>query len=323
MIAFGPVPSRRLGRSLGINNIPYKICTYSCVYCQIGKTLKMEIERRSFYGKERIFREVQEHVERVRAKGEEIDYLTFVPDGEPTLDLDLKEEIRELKTMGIPIAVITNGSLIHLPEVREALMEADFVSLKVDGVSERGWRSIDRPHRKLNLDEIMRGMESFSKEFRGKLVTETMLVDLSDAPLNLQDNLSENELKGIAEFVSRLSPDVAYLAIPTRPPAESWVRPAGEETLAMTYHIFNSMGIKTEYLIGFEGDEFASTGDIVTDILSITAVHPMREDALRTFVERNRGSWEVVEQLLREGRLKAVEYMGKRYYLRVIKSGGR
>lgn len=99
MIAFGPVPSRRLGRSLGVNNIPDKVCTYACVYCQIGKTLRMEIKRRPFYEPELIFREVKEKVEEALARSERIDYITFVPDGEPTLDINLGKEAELLKSL--------------------------------------------------------------------------------------------------------------------------------------------------------------------------------------------------------------------------------
>ena len=132
MIAFGPVPSRRLGRSLGINNIPPKVCTYSCIYCQVGRTLDMQVERRSFYNPDDIAAEVREKVEKAKAVGESIDYLTFVPDGEPTLDANLGREIELLRPLGLKIAVISNGSLITRTDVRDELMQADWVSLKVD-----------------------------------------------------------------------------------------------------------------------------------------------------------------------------------------------
>jgi len=118
MIAFGPVPSRRLGNSLGINNIPPKTCTYSCVYCQLGRTNKMQVERHIFYNPQNILRAVQDKVNKVKETGVPIDYLTFVPDGEPTLDINLEYEIDLLKFLGIKIAMITNGSLIwRVPEV--------------------------------------------------------------------------------------------------------------------------------------------------------------------------------------------------------------
>ena len=112
MIAFGPVPSRRLGRSLGINNIPAKVCSYSCIYCQLGRTIKISVERRAFYNPEKVFENVRRKVEEAKIRGEKIDYLTFVPDGEPTLDLNLGVEMELLKGMGIPIAVLTNSSLL-------------------------------------------------------------------------------------------------------------------------------------------------------------------------------------------------------------------
>ena len=105
MIAYGPVPSRRLGRSLGVNNIPPKACTYSCVYCQVGRTRKLEAERREFYSPDRIVDEVSTRVAQVRAAAEQIDYLAFVPDGEPTLDVHLGDVLLRLKELGIPLAV--------------------------------------------------------------------------------------------------------------------------------------------------------------------------------------------------------------------------
>ena len=136
MLAFGPVPSRRLGRSLGINNIPPKICTYSCAYCQLGRTIKMQAERRAFYPPRQILQDVQDKVERTRKVTETVDYLTFVPDGEPTLDLNLGREIELLRPLGIKIAVITNSSLIWRKDVRETLMKADWVSLKANSVKQ-------------------------------------------------------------------------------------------------------------------------------------------------------------------------------------------
>ena len=107
-VAFGPVPSRRLGRSLGINNIPPKFCSYSCVYCQVGKTRDLTIARRSFYKPEEIFEQVKRKVNETIQRNEQIDYLTFVADGEPTLDMNLGNEVSLLKQIGIPIAIITN-----------------------------------------------------------------------------------------------------------------------------------------------------------------------------------------------------------------------
>jgi hypothetical protein len=126
-LAFGPIPSRRLGRSLGINNIPPKVCSYGCVYCQVGATPSPQLEPRPIYPPEDLARAVARHVELVRARGERIDHLTFAPDGEPTLDANLGRVIRLLRPLEIPIAVISNGSLTWRPEVRDALRAADWV----------------------------------------------------------------------------------------------------------------------------------------------------------------------------------------------------
>jgi wyosine [tRNA(Phe)-imidazoG37] synthetase (radical SAM superfamily) len=313
MIAFGPVPSRRLGRSLGVNNIPDKVCTYACVYCQIGKTLRMEIERRPFYEPERISREVEEKVKEARERNERIDYITFVPDGEPTLDINLGKEIDLLRELGIKLAALTNASLIWREDVREDLLKLDFVSLKVDAVSEPLWRKIDRPHKSLSLEKILEGMLEFRKEFQGKVVTETMLVDGIDYG---------DEFEKIAEFIKELNPDKAYIAVPTRPPAEPWVKPAKEEVINHAYQVFSEIlgEERVEYLIGYEGNAFAFTGNIEEDLLSITSVHPMREDAVREFLKKENADWSVVEKLLEEGKLIELEYNGKKFYMRKLKS---
>ncbi|ASJ07358.1 radical SAM protein [Thermococcus pacificus] len=313
MIAFGPVPSRRLGKSLGVNNIPDKVCSFACVYCQIGKTIRMELERRPFYEPELIFKEVRKKVEEARERGERIDYITFVPDGEPTLDANLGREAELLKTLGIPLAILTNSSLIWREDVREDLLKFDFVSLKVDAVSENLWRRIDRPHKSLSLERILEGMLEFRKTFRGKVVTETMLIDGIDYG---------NEFEEIAEFLAELKPDVAYIAIPTRPPAEGWVKPAGEDVINHAFQTFvEKLGEdRVEYLIGYEGNAFAFTGNVENDLLSITSVHPMREDAVDEFLRKANADWSVVERLLREGKLIELEYNGKKFYMRRLKS---
>lgn len=310
MIAFGPVPSRRLGRSLGINNIPPKVCTYACVYCQLGRTIKVQVERRAFYASGEILEAVQDKVKRAREIGETIDYLTFVPDGEPTLDVNLGREIELFKPLGIKIAVITNASLIWRENVREALMEADWVSLKVDSTREEVWRRINRPHGTLQLTSILDGMLEFTKAYRGELATETMLVE--------GVNDGDGHVKEVADFLARLKPAKAYLSIPTRPPAEEWVRPPGEEAINRAYQILNERVDQVEYLIGYEGNAFAFTGNVEEDLLSITAVHPMREEAVSEFLARAGTDWPVVRKLIAQGQLIEMEYDGRKFYMRKL-----
>jgi wyosine [tRNA(Phe)-imidazoG37] synthetase (radical SAM superfamily) len=309
-IAFGPVPSRRLGRSLGINNIPPKVCTYSCVYCQVGRTLQLTTKRRSFYSPEEVFEGVQEKVGGAQQEGESIDYLTFVPDGEPTLDKHLGREVELLRSLGIKIGVISNSSMIWDPEVREALMGADWVSLKVDAVREDVWRRINRPHGSLRLPIIQDGIREFARSFRGDLVTETMLVR--------EVNDSEERFVEVAEFMGGIKPNCAYLSIPIRPPSEDWVRPPDENRINRAYQVLSGRIDRVEYLIGYEGNAFAFTGNVEEDLLSITSVHPMREDAVKDYLTRAKANWSVVNRLVEQGKLAEVEYKNRMFYVRKL-----
>jgi wyosine [tRNA(Phe)-imidazoG37] synthetase (radical SAM superfamily) len=313
-LAFGPVPSRRLGKSLGINNIPAKTCSYSCVYCQLGRTINMTTKRQAFYKPEDILREVKRKVNEASSRNERVDYLTFVPDGEPTLDINLRKEISILKQIEIPIAVITNASLIWRNNVKEDLLKANLVSLKVDAVSEDLWRRINRPHKSLKLNGILEGVTEFANEFKGTIISETMLID----GINYG-----SEFEKTADFLKNLKRlDKAYVAIPTRPPAEKWVKPAEEETVNAAFQVFSErLGVdRVEYLIGYEGNAFAFTGRVEEDLLSITAVHPMRKEAVEEFLKKANADWRVIEKLLEEDKLIELEYEGNRYYMRRLPS---
>jgi wyosine [tRNA(Phe)-imidazoG37] synthetase (radical SAM superfamily) len=306
--SYGPVPSRRLGKSLGVNNIPAKVCTYACIYCQVGRTTKMQIERGVFYEPDNIFRDVQIRLTKAHAAAERADYLTFVPDGEPTLDLNLGQEIKLLKTLQVPIGVITNGSLMGRDDVREDLAKADWVSLKIDAVRDSIWRRMNRPHKSLRLFSILDGMLEFAKAFAGNLVTETMLVR--------GINESDDHIGEIARFIHKLKPAATYLSIPTRPPAERWGHGPDEERINRAYQVFSEKIQHVEYLIGYEGDAFAYTDDIEKDILSITAVHPMRKEALSKLLSRAGAAWDLVDRLVAGGDLTVSEYEGHVFYLR-------
>ncbi len=306
--SFGPVPSRRLGQSLGINNIPAKVCSYSCVYCQVGRTTRQQIDRRDFYAPDDLISDVRRRLKSAARAAERVDYLAFVPDGEPTLDVNLGEAILRAKEFDVRIGVITNGSLLQREDVRKSLRRADWVSLKVDAVEEGLWRRIDRPHKALRLAACLDGALAFARTFAGELVTETMLVrGLNDHP----DRIAE-----VAEFLRDLRPGKAYLSVPTRPPAENWVQIPDEEALNRAYHIFAERMPRVEYLVGDEGNAFAYTGEVEKDLLSITAVHPMRKEAVDAFLTRAGASWQVVERLLGQGTLAETKYAGSLFYIK-------
>ena len=310
LITFGPVPSRRLGKSLGINNIPPKICSYACVYCQLGRTLKMQIERKSYYSTELIVNDVERRLAELKKQGEEVDFLTFVPDGEPTLDLNLKDHILGLKKFGIKIAVITNSSLVIDNDVKEALKQADWVSFKVDAITEELWHKIDRPYGRLKLNEILNGIKDFSQSYNGYLVTETMLVN--------GINNTVEELEIVSDFISEINAKKAYISIPTRPPNEKWVKPPSEYDIYLAYDVFKNKDLDVELLIGYEGNAFAFTGNIEEDLLSITSVHPMREDAVEEYLKKAKANWDRVEKLIKENKLIMVNYNNAKFYMRKL-----
>ncbi|MGC8630494.1 MAG: radical SAM protein [Thermoplasmata archaeon] len=307
-IVFGPVPSRRLGRSVGINNIPNKICSYNCVYCQLGNTIKQDNSRKSFYSPSEIYNEAMKKIE--SAGRENIDYLTFVPDGEPTLDINLGLEAQMLKKLRVPLAIITNSSLVTDINVRKDLLNFDFISFKVDAVSESIWRFVDRPDKKLVLKEILNAIMEFKKDFKGVMVTETMLVNNVDY---------EHELPKIAEYLSMLDPDVSYIAVPIRPPSESWVVPPDENVINRAYHAFNKNVKRVEYLIEYEGNEFSTADEFEHNLLGILSVHPMREDAIMQFLSRYDKDFKDIETLINENKIIRVEYQNNHYYIRKLK----
>jgi len=268
----------------------------------------MIAKRAKFYDPQLVYEEVKRRIEDILKRGHRVDYITFVPDGEPTLDINLGIEIELLKNLNIPIAVLTNASLMWREDVKEDLLKADLVSIKVDAMSEKLWRRINRPHPSLKLSRILEGIIEFSREFKGVIITETMLIDGFNY---------EEEAKEIANFISKLRPAKAYIAVPTRPPAESWVRPAREEIVNNVFQEFQRrLGNKVELLVGFEGVNFGHTGDVVKDLLSIISVHPMREDAVRELLKKDRASWDIVKELIRRGIIVEVEYKGYKYYIR-------
>ena len=189
------------------------------------------VEPRAFYPPEQIVEEVTAQVERIRSRGEPIDYLTFVPDGEPTLDAGLGESIRLLRPLGIKVAVISNGSLLWRPDVREVLQAADWVSVKVDAATEPTWRRVNRPHPSLGLTTVQDGISRFAREYDGDLVSETMIIDgINDTP---------ESVVGIGEFLRETETDTAYLAIPTRPPPYPAITAPDEKTINDAYQLLS------------------------------------------------------------------------------------
>ncbi|HEY0634500.1 MAG TPA: radical SAM protein [Gammaproteobacteria bacterium] len=268
---------------------------------------------RPFFSPEQIHAAVAARLQQCRESGQRVDYLTFVPDGEPTLDSALGESIRRLRDLNIPIAVISNSTLLTRSEVRAALCETDLVSLKIDTVIEALWRRINLPHRDLHLDAILTGVRQFAAEYKGALITDTMLI------AGINDSVES--LTATAEFIASLEPQTSYIAVPTRPTTVKGVHGVDEAGVLRAHQIFSSLIAQVELLTGHEVGEFAHSGNARDDLLSITAVHPMREDDVRQLLADDVSEWGLVEALISAGELKMLEYDGSRFYLRPVRCG--
>jgi len=300
MYTYGPVPSRRLGRSLGVSPIPPKTCSYTCIYCQLGKTTHLQVKRKSFFPKENILAEI-----RKRRGQSDIDYVTFVGDGEPTLCKDLGWLITQTKNeLNLPVAVITNGSLLFLDEVRNDLINADVVLPTLDAGDEKTFRTVNRPHRSITFELMRQGLIDFRREFTGQIWLEVMLVE--------GVNDSNGELKSIKKSIDLIKPDRVYVMTPIRPPAESWVKPPAPEVILKAQHILDSeYALATQEQGDFGFEEFGNAREA---ILEIGSRHPLRrEQALA--IEKAFFASNTVTDMLREGELVEINYNGNSYLL--------
>ena len=308
MDVFGPVQSRRLGLSLGINHLPPKTCTYSCVYCQLGRTSFMTTNRAAFSEPQKIFQGINDHLKKLAKEGIHPDTITFVSNGEPTLDKSLGEAIRLVKPLGIQTAVITNASLLWHPDTRAQLMEADVVSLKVDSVVEDTWHKIDRPHGTLHFDEVFNGIHWFAQTYKGKLITETMLVS------GIND--TDAEVKAAAVFISDLQPYTAYLALPLRPPAEEWVHPPTEERLIAVYHIFKEHIPQVELMLDLPETDLPASAEPLQALLNTLKVHPLGKKEIGEYLHNQKLNWGVMDDLIQQGIIKSIAIRGTEFFIR-------
>lgn len=302
---FGPVPSRRLGQSLGIDTIPFKTCNWNCIYCQLGRSVPMTNERRAYFPREKILAEVRETLE--RHGPDEIDYLTFVGSGEPTLHIDLGWLIHQVKHISNhPVAVCTNGALLYDPEVRAELAAADVVMPTLSaGTAEAYWH-IHRPYPGLTFERLVEGLIAFRGEYRGKLWPEVMLIrDVND---------SERALQDIAAVLTRIRPDEVHITLPTRPPAETWVEPPDHAGLIRALAI---LGQSAVILHPAQGTFDLSGHDTVIDaVIDIITRHPMSQ----TDLERELARWtpgevdEALAGLETSGQAQVVERFGQRFW---------
>ncbi len=298
---FGPVPSRRLGNSLGISPIPRKVCNYSCIYCQLGRTDKMTGERKEFFKKEDILKEFKEYLK----DSNKFDVITIVGEGEPTLYLKLGELIKDVKKLtSKPVAVITNGALLHDKNVRKELCEADIVLPSIDGYDEETSKIIDRPLGTIKFDEELQGLIEFSKEYTGQLWLEIMLVE--------GINSDKNSIEAFKEILKKINYDRVYINTPVRPPAEDYVKSVGKEIIE--YAVKELGGISIDMLSS--GNFFSEISDNYEAVLSIIRRHPMNQFEVESFINSRdiKNTKEIFERLKEDSKVNVIDYKGIKTY---------
>jgi len=254
---YGPVPSRRLGYSLGVDLLPFKTCSMDCVYCQLGGNARTTLRRKSFVPVETVLAEIED----VLKSGRKIDAVTFSGSGEPTLHPGLGRLIRGIKRLAsVPVIVLTNSSFLDRPAVRRALAAADIVVPSLDAATEAAFRKVNRPHPSLSAARIVSGLAAFRKEHRGQIWLEVLLVKgVNDRPV---------DLRALKKAVARIKPDRVQLNTVVRPPAESSARPLSPRELAK---IRAFLGGQTEIIAAFgeksREDESAGLSGRIMDFI--------------------------------------------------------
>ncbi len=302
---FGPVPSRRLGQSLGIDTIPLKTCNWNCVYCQLGRSKPLVNERKPYFPPEDILAEIEAALK--SHTPDEIDWITFVGSGEPTLHSDIGRLIRGAKAVSNkPVAIITNGALLHIAEVQHALAFADAVLPTLDAGSAELYRHINRPYPTLTFERLMRGLITFRRAYTGNLWVEVMLVR------GLND--TETALRDIAAALRRIQPDEVHINLPTRPPVETWVQPPDDEALLRARAILGDIARVVDPIEGtFDLSGYES---VVDAIVSIITRHPMRQEQLEETLDR----WtpgkvkQALADLEASGQAQAINRYGIRFW---------
>ena len=303
---FGPVPSRRLGVSLGVDVVPLKTCTFDCVYCQLGVTKNKTIDRQAFVSKANVINELKEALD---VEANRIDFVTFSGSGEPTLNSEIGEMIEQIKTFtNVPIAVLTNGSLLYRDDVRKDLCKADLVVPSLDAITEDILLRVNRPHKSLKLDMIIEGLKTFSQEFQGKIWLEIMLIK------NINDDI--NELKHLANLIQGIKLNKIHLNTVVRPPAEEFALSITREEMINIANLFDE---RVEIIADFDKiveHKIHASGELTKDqIVSLLKRRPCTVDDIATSLGIHINEViKYVNHLIENGLIRQLRSDNKWYY---------
>jgi wyosine [tRNA(Phe)-imidazoG37] synthetase (radical SAM superfamily) len=268
----------------------------------------MTTNRASFSDPTDMIQMTRERLEELSEEGIRPDTITFVSNGEPTLDKNLGEMLQSAREFGIQTAVITNASLLWHPDVCKQLSFANIVSLKIDSVIEDTWHKIDRPHGSLKMDQVFNGIHRFAYTYKGRLITETMLIkEVNDTTV---------EAEQAATFIADLHPEIAYLALPLRPPAEDWVQPPSEDKLMDVFQIFKTHIPQVELLMDLPDTELFAESDPIQSLLNTLQVHPLSKNEISSYLSSNHLEWKSIEDLVEKEILKPVHTQDSEFYVR-------
>ncbi|MBW2107420.1 MAG: radical SAM protein [Deltaproteobacteria bacterium] len=301
-LIYGPVPSRRLGRSLGLDLVPFKTCSYDCIYCQLGRTQNPTVTRQAYVSPQRLLDQLLVRLE----KGVHPDYITLGGSGEPTLNDQIGVLIRRIKAhTRIPVAVLTNGSLLGDPDVCDALLEADVVLPSLDACDETGFQDINRPHPAIAFDTMVKGLIAFRKRFAGGLWLEIFVIK------GIND--TEKQAEGFRRWIDRINPDRVHINTAVRPPAEASVRPVSREQML---RLCDLLGDKAEVVAPFQRTSTGQTRPCRDrDLLNILSRRPCTLEDLSSALGTSKSEiTQGVNALLAMGKIHRVERQGAVYF---------
>lgn len=299
------MPSRRLNVSLGIDLIPFKTCTLNCIYCESGKTTDLRTRRERFIDPDLVMQELRDYLDRAEYP---LDYVTFSGSGEPTLSIDIGYMIREIKKISqYPVAVLTNGTLLFDPGVREELMGADLVMPSVDAVRPEIFDRICQPSEKLDLKRILEGLRTFSRQFTGDLWVEVFLVrTINDQPGHLSD---------LHRYLTTLRLDKVQLNSIDRPPAYRGVRSLSVQELDQIREKWSDLPVEIIKRVDRREDITAFCKNLENSILNTIRRRPMTLGDLQNFTGKTGPEVrQYLDILTGDGRVEKKVIRGKVFY---------
>jgi len=297
---FGPVPSRRLGRSLGVDLVPFKTCTYDCIYCQLGKTTHKTIERKEWVPIDIVIEQLKA---KLRSKP---DYITLSGSGEPTLFSKLEELISRTKEItDVPVAVLTNGSLLWLPEVRNSLKLADLVVPSLDAGSNQIFQYVNRPHSDITFSTMLEGLVKFRNEYNGKYWLEVFLLAGVTTP--------QTQVNKFRKCINAIQPDLVQVNTVTRPPAEKFADPVPQKQLEqITADLYKEAEVIADYKDVHKEKDFTARRE---DILTLLQRRPCSIEDIAAGLGLHRNEVvKYIEELSAEGKIEARPQNQQLYY---------